>query len=231
MPALPDAPRSAKDWPIPPMDHAAGAKPSAFTWAMGRLILQRMGDRETMKAITADPRMPAYCTVFRWVKVVPEFGDAYRQVRLALAQARQQEADARRAALSAARARAAIAKGKWPRAWVSGRKSSYTPALARAVCEAVEEGWALSAVLRRPGMPSSKAVYGWLRRRADFRAMYVEACRRRTIGFELRIDMLIDEAAPGVDLRMLDRRIAALKGRIGRLTPKVYRPAARRRDF
>ena len=34
-----------------------------------------------MKAITADPRMPAYCTVFQWVKVVPEFGDAYRQVR------------------------------------------------------------------------------------------------------------------------------------------------------
>jgi len=27
------------------MDHEAGFKPSAFTWAMGRLILQRMADR------------------------------------------------------------------------------------------------------------------------------------------------------------------------------------------
>src|SRR5258705_9251638 len=93
-----EKPPPAKDWPIPPMDHAPGDKPSAFSWAMGHLILQRMGDRETMKAITAGSGMPAYCTVFRWVKMVPEFGDAYREVRATLGQVLQQEADERRAA-------------------------------------------------------------------------------------------------------------------------------------
>src|SRR5882724_140626 len=101
--SLPPKAIPAKDWPIPPMDHEAGDKPSAFTWAMGRLILQRMGDRETMKAITADPAMPAYCTVFQWVKVVPEFGDAYRRVRAMLAQAMREEAVERRALKNQAR--------------------------------------------------------------------------------------------------------------------------------
>jgi len=38
---------------IPPMDHEAGDKESAFTWAMGRLILERMAARETMKVSLA----------------------------------------------------------------------------------------------------------------------------------------------------------------------------------
>ena len=79
-----------RDWPNPPMDHGSGDKDTAFAWAMGDLILRRMGYRETMKTITADPRMPAYCTVFRWVKVVPEFGEAYRRLRVAQAQAQAQ---------------------------------------------------------------------------------------------------------------------------------------------
>ena len=223
--AAPDPTRPAKDWPIPPMDHAPGYNPSAFSWAMGNLILARIFEGETVKAITADPRMPAYCTVFRWVKMVPAFGEAYRLVRDTVARFALEERAERRAAIVRARAQAAVAAGKRPRDWVSGRASTYTAAAARAVCEAIEDGAALSAVVRRPGMPSSKAVYTWLRRRPDFRAMYVEACRRRAVGLEIAVDRIVEAAPLGADLRALDRRIAALEGRVGRLTPKVYRAA------
>ena len=67
--------------PIPKMDHTAGFKESAFSWAMGRVILRRISDGWSMKAITRDPRMPAYCTVYQWMKVVPEFGEAVRLIR------------------------------------------------------------------------------------------------------------------------------------------------------
>jgi BMFP domain-containing protein YqiC len=209
--------RPAKDWPIPPMDHAPGAKSSAFTWAMGRLILQRMGDRETMKAITADPRMPAYCTVFRWVQVIPAFGDAYRQVRAALAVVMREEDDA----LRAARARA---KGPPRRHWVSGRRSSYTPRLARAVCEAIAAGASVSEVVARPGMPSFKVLYGWVRTKPDFRAMFIDAGVWRECGLEALIGEAMDTVTPET-LAQARARVAALEARIGRLTPKRYRSA------
>jgi len=214
------------------MDHAAGDKPCAFTWAMGHLILQRMADRETMKAITADPRMPAYCTVFQWVKRVPEFGEAYRQVRLTLAQVMQEEADERRAAKVAARAAARIAAGKRPRDWVSGPPSRYTDAMAERFCAAIEEGAAASALVGRPGMPTARMVGKWLKRRPAFRAMYVEACRRRELGFVFRMDMVVDRAIDqgiAFDLRAGKAEVAALEGRMGRLTPKLYRSPSGRR--
>jgi hypothetical protein len=210
------------------MDHASGHKDTAFTWAMGRLILQRMADRETMKAITADPRMPAYCTVFQWVKMVPEFGDAYRQVRLALGRVIQLEREAERTAKVRAKAASRIAAGKRPRDWVSGRASSYTEAVARAFCAAIEDGAAASAVVGRPGMPTAKMVANWMKRFPEFRAMYVEASRRREVGLWVERDMVIDRAIDmgiAFDIRQGNAEIAAIEGRIGRLTPKIYRSA------
>jgi hypothetical protein len=229
MPPPPPPPVPAHTWPIPPMDHAAGHKPSAFTWAMGHLILQRMADRETIKAITADPRMLAYCTVFQWVKRVPEFGDAYRQVRATLARIECEERDARRAAEVRAKAAARIAAGKRPRDWVSGRPSRYTQAMAEAFCQAIEEGAAASAVVGRPGMPTAKMLTTWLRKRPQFRAMYVEACERQEIGLWIERERVIDRAIDqGVafDRRRADADIRAIEGRIGRLTPKLYRSPA-----
>lgn len=31
-----------RDWPVPSMDHGSGHKDTAFTWAMGELILARI---------------------------------------------------------------------------------------------------------------------------------------------------------------------------------------------
>ena len=137
-------------WLIPAMDQESGHKDTAFTWAMGNLILQRMGDRETMKAITADPRMPAYCTVFQWVKVVPEFGDAYRGARDP-GEDRTQGADERRALLVRMRNANRRAAGKRVRTWWRGKSS--TPELASVL------GHRGGRVAQRggesrPGMPS-----------------------------------------------------------------------------
>jgi len=205
------------------MDHAAGCKPSAFTWAMGRLILQRMGDRETMRAITADPRMPAYCTVFRWVQVVPAFGEAYRELRMELAEIARAEAEERRRARKAARDAERVRAGKPVRHWVSGRRSSYTPELAHAVCLAIAEGASMSAVVATPGMPSFKVVYSWIRNRPDFRDAYIAACGERAMDLRIRADTAVDESTP-FTLARDKALVAALEARMGRLAPKLYRP-------
>lgn len=195
----------ARDWPIPPMDHEAGDKPSAFTWAMGRLILQRMADRETIKEITADPRMPAYATVYRWTHMIPEFGDAYREVRAALARVRREERDARQAPRRA-----------------SGRRTTYTALRGQEVCSAICEGLSLSEVVRRPGMPSFKAIYRWLRHEPEFRAEFIQACGLRAMLLhEEAVDIARETTRATLAVNM--RRIDRLHGRIGRLTPRLYR--------
>ncbi|HEY3949252.1 hypothetical protein [Phenylobacterium sp.] len=208
------------------MDHEPGYKPSAFSWAMGRLILQRMGERETMRQITADPAMPSYATVFRWVQVHEDFGAQYRAVRLVIAQVARQEGDARRAAragIKAAQAAArAEAKGKAPRHWKSGPKSSFTPERAAAVLEAIREGASLSAVVATPGMPSFKVFYTWVRTRPEFREAYMDACSERAFMLRLEIEDRALNANP-FTLARAKREVAALEGRIGRLRPKVYR--------
>ena len=218
---MPIDPRPARDWPIPPMDHGSGWKDTAFTWAMGQLILRRIADGETMKAITADARMPAYCTVFRWMRVVPEFGDAVRELRAEIARARRAARDAAEDAREQA-VDEAHARGERARWWVSGRKTTWTPACSAAVLAAIEEGASLSDVVRRPGMPSFKAWYRWLRVVPGLDARYIEACRRRDAGLEFQRDMVIDNVAlTGVPAA--NERLRAIDGRRGRLRPKLYR--------
>jgi hypothetical protein len=209
------------------MDHEAGGKESAFTWEMGELILRRMADRETMKTITADPRMPAYCTVFRWVQMVPEFGAAYRDLRMWLAEVSRAEAVTLRrlrGQLTAfQRADRAAATGRPVRTRVSGRKSSYTPKLARAVCAQIAGGASMSEVVAQPGMPSSKVVYTWLRTRPNFRADYIEACATRALELAVQVQIAVDTVTPQT-FAAARERVRALRARAGRLAPKLYRP-------
>lgn len=198
-------PGPARDWPIPTMDKEPGDKPSAFTWAMGHLILQRMADRETMKAITADPRMPAYATVFRWVQVIPEFGDAYREVRAMLARVRREERD----------------QLQKPRR-KSGRRTTYTRERGQAVCQAIWTGASVWEIVRRPGMPSSKAIYRWLRHEQEFRMAFIEACAVRREVLQEQIVDVANRSSP-VTFAVARAEVRRLEGRIGRLTPRLYR--------
>jgi hypothetical protein len=138
------------------MDKEPGDKLSAFTWAMGNLILMRIAWGESVRAITSDPRMPAYCTVFRWMQAAPEFGRAVRDLRRLMEEGRRSHADAVRLARA--------------RRWKGGgqRERTPAPALDRALAE-IRRGASVSEALSRPGAPSAKAFYARVRKRPAFR--------------------------------------------------------------
>jgi terminase small subunit-like protein len=224
MPAKPspDAPWiPPRQRPPPPMDHAPGFKESAYTPQMGELILERIAAGETVKQITADPAMPSYATVYRWNHVIPEFEAAWRALRARLAADAVWLDEQRRVARDWVRAHERRLAGKPPRGWRSGRQSSYTREIAETVCAALREGAALSAVARRPGMPSCKAIYRWLRNEPEFRAAYAEACDWRAGWLDFQATMIAEETSPAT-FRADRLRVARLDGRIGRMRPRKY---------
>lgn len=203
--------RPAREWPIPPMDKGSGDKDTAFTWAMGRLVLARIAEGETVKAITADPRMPAYCTVFRWMNVVPDFGSKVAEVRAGLAEQRRSHADAVRAM-----------KGR--RRNGAGQREQVPAAALMGLLQAVRDGASVSAAVRAPGAPSAKALYSRVRKCPGFRLAFVEACGWRGFMFGIQAEQVVDEVADmrmGIAQATAARR--ALYARKGRLMPKLYR--------
>ena len=61
-----------------------GGKVSTYTEAIGEAICARLAEGESLTAITRDPAMPRYGTVFGWLKRHPEFEEMYvvaRQVQ------------------------------------------------------------------------------------------------------------------------------------------------------
>lgn len=206
---MPDVPTDAHDWPIPPMDKQSGYKDTAFTWAMGHLILGRISRGDTMKAITADARMPAYCTVFQWMRVVPEFGRQVAMVREMLARSRQSERDAYRHVRSSRR------RGGGPPQRATARDLDL--ALAR-----IRDGASVTEALAAPGAPTSKMFYTRVRNCPGFRAAFVDACDWRNGWLGFQAELVVDEVwalgIPGANAK-----IAGLKARRGRLTPKLYR--------
>jgi hypothetical protein len=204
--------RPAREWPIPPMDKQAGWKDTAFTWAMGRLILQRIADGETVRAITSHPRMPAYCTVFRWMQVVPEFGQAVGEVRRALALERQADADAKRQARGRRRN--------------GGRRERASAEMLENFLARLRAGESVSDAVAAPDAPSARVVYARVRKCPGFRAAFVDACDWRDIGFEMEREKAIDcVSVTGIAAANAALRQAA--ARRGRLRPKLYRPLDR----
>jgi hypothetical protein len=206
---------------VPPMDHRPGGRVSAFTWEMGEFILKRIENGETMREITADGRMPAYCTVFQWVRVHPAFGARYRAIR-----AEQSAAYVRRVANRAG------AKAFWPahmakvqgkRWWRRGRPSSYTRTVGEAICARLRKGETMMAINADPAMPSAKVVYGWMRTVAEFRDMVIEARRWRLDWLAFHAENTADLATVGEPLSRVKRKVARIEARIGRLTAKHYR--------
>jgi len=72
--------RLVEGWP------ARGGKASGYTPALGEVICARLAEGETLTAITRDPDMPSYGTVYAWVKRHPEFEDMYVEAREAQAE-------------------------------------------------------------------------------------------------------------------------------------------------
>jgi hypothetical protein len=199
------------------MDKGAGHKPSAFTWAMGELILARIAEGETVREITAHPAMPAYCTVFRWMQVVPEFGAAVRELRAALAQVRLEERDELR--------RLTRRRRKDGAAWHGGRRPVVSAAALGRVLDAVRDGASMTEALRTAGTPSAKAFYSRVRRCPAFRLAFADACGHRDFMLEqARWEVMDGVFATGIVAANAGLR--AVDGRRGRLRPKLYRTRA-----
>ncbi|MBI1196453.1 MAG: hypothetical protein GC203_01165 [Phenylobacterium sp.] len=60
---------------------ARGGRPSAYTPEMGAAVCARLEAGESLTAIGADPAMPAYGTVLKWVRLNPGFRAMYAAAR------------------------------------------------------------------------------------------------------------------------------------------------------
>jgi hypothetical protein len=212
--------------PLPAIDHTGGHKDSQYDPRIGWEICQRMCDGLTIREIAADPDMPCYATIYRWRRMHADFAEMYDGCRDKLARKHQLE----NASWDAARAgwrEAEIAGGlRRRRPAGSGRKSTYTVEVAQAVCDRLAAGEALSAICARPGAPSQKAVYTWLKRFPEFEAMYLAAREEQRMWLELKIEHVIGTCRSR-ELTQARAQVAQMQGRMGRLTPKRYRPDGR----
>lgn len=201
---------------MPDFDHTGGGKPSAYRPAIGRVILARVEVGETITSLVADPEMPSRATLYQWLKVHEDFAAEYAQVRRVLAENRLWS----RADVDAQRRDYAVRFGKGLHK--GGQKSRYTLCRAWAFCQAVADGKTLAQMREDPSLPTPKMVYRWLRQQPEFRAMYERARATQRRMLQVDIDMAVDRVEL-TGLSAAKREVAYLAGRIGRLTPKVYR--------
>ncbi len=211
------------EW-VPQMDHRGGGAESHYRPEIGREILRQIAHGRSVKDIAADPNMPCYATIYRWRRMIPEFGARWRALRLDMAEETiwLHERHAAQRALSLRR-KVEWAGGRW---WRRGRPSSYTPAVGAAICARLEAGETMVSINADPAMPSAKVVYRWLRTEPAFREQ-VAAARRHAVGFlAFEADDARFNATPET-WAWVRRQMVALEGRAGRITPKVY---GRRKD-
>ena len=203
---------------MPDFDHTGGWKPSAYLPAIGRVICARVEVGETITSLVADPEMPSRATLYRWLRMHEDFAAEYGEVRRVLAENTLWSRDH-----DAAERRGWQAKFGKRRGRPGGQKSRYTICRAWAFCEAVADGMTLAQMRQDPTLPTPKMVYRWLRQRREFRMMYERARVRQRRMLQIDIDMVVDRVEAACDLPAAKREVAWLEGRIGRLTPKMYR--------
>lgn len=206
------------------MDHGGGWKPSAYRRRIGEIICARIECGETVKQVCADPDMPSYATLFQWLKVHEDFDTMYQAMRDRMRTYRAEQAVKRRAEDRLRRSRVRKLTGKPARDWVSGRRSTYSRKAAKAFCDRLGAGESGMSISADPAMPSAKCVYRWLRNEAEFREMYQAARAAQARWLEVNIHMVCD-AVDLIGLPEAKRRVARLRGKIGRLRARTWRIA------
>lgn len=206
------------------MDHAGGWKESAYRPRIGEIICARIECGETVRQVCADPDMPSYATVFQWLKVHEDFDARYQAMRDRMRTYRAEQAVRKSARERWWRAHVRKVDGKPPRDWVSGRRSTYSRAVAQAYCDRLADGESGMAISADPAMPSARCVYRWLRNEAEFREMYDAARAAQQRWLEVQIHMACD-LVEVIGLAQAKRRVAALQGRIGRMRARTWRLA------
>lgn len=97
-------------------------------------------------------------------------------------------------------------------------------AVTEAVCARVRKGETLAAIGRRADMPCAGTLYGWMRKRPEFREAVTWAWRERADGMA---DRVVDIAEDRARAWGRGRAMEGLKRKVGRLDGRVARWAGR----
>ena len=98
---------------------------------------------------------------------------------------------------------------------------AYTRELGEAVCRRIAAGESVSDIATDPAMPGGAAIYGWIRRHAEFAEMTFHAFRVQAHRkFELAWE--IARAATPEMVAVARLQIATLKWQAARLAPQIY---------
>jgi len=100
-----------------------------------------------------------------------------------------------------------------------GRKSTYTPEIAKDICRLIENGLTLVSICQIPEMPDISTVYDWQDANPEFAESYARARQRQADTFAA---MVMTEAFNSHDAQIGRLRIDALKWTASKLAPKKY---------
>jgi len=194
---------------------------SSYTPELGAHICARIAEGESGAAICAGPDMPSKKTLHAWVRRHADFAVLYGEAR-ARAAAEARRRDAERA--EGRRWRQALAETGSIRGVPPARgrpPTRYSRALAEAVCERIEAGETPRQIGADPDMPSRATIFSWLRRRADFAAMYAEARARQA---EAKFDLAWEIAAAATPKTVAVARLQCdvLRWQTAMLAPRKY---------
>lgn len=161
-----------------------------YSEAVGQAICSSIALGQSLAAISRRKGMPPRSTVEHWLKVRPDFAEAF--------------------------ARAVAAAGGRRR---GGRPNEYSLERAAAFCARLGAGEALHRICAEPGMPSQTTVYLWLDRHPEFEAMYLDAREIQAQRLFDEVREIADTATPA-SLQVDRTRIAARQWQAARLAPR-----------
>ncbi len=193
------------------------ARPVRWSPELGRVICERLAGGTPEAALCRAPGMPSVQAVRQWARREPEFGAAYEAAKETARAARlskDRKVDLSRRWRKALR----VASGWTPS---GGAVSPYCDELAELICRRIAGGESVLAIGADPAMPCAQTIYNWVRRRDDFREMYLTA---RDLAADLIFDLAFEVAVETSEetVRADRLRIQTFRWRAAALAPKKY---------
>ncbi|MCI3135032.1 hypothetical protein [Phenylobacterium aquaticum] len=191
--------------------------PVRYSVELGHEICARIAAGESEHTLARAPGMPCRRTFRDWAQRDPIFAAHLMRAKLT----------ARDAALR--RDREVEAAKVWRRSLRrkvdrrGGQPTTYSEAMAEAVCARVAAGGSVVAIGADPAMPCARTISRWLRQQEAFREMYEDA---KAAGADLLFDTALEIAmeATEVTVKADSLRGATLKWWIAMVNPPKYGP-------
>ena len=193
------------------------ARPVRWSPELGQVICERLASGTPEAALCRAPGMPSVQAVRKWARREPEFGAAYEAAKVAARAARLSKD--RKIDLARRWRKALTLASGWTPA--GGAVSPYCDELAQLICERIAGGESVLSIGADPAMPCAQTIYNWVRRRDDFREMYLTA---RDLAADLIFDLAFEVAVETSEetVRADRLRIQTFRWRAAALAPKKY---------